>query len=98
MTKSVQYILVGLVAIVIIALLTRYVFFKEQFEEWGRGLERIGSWQEQYKQDHPNATKPEMDAAFSVGIKGLEQWQTEYKKTHPNATKAEMDAAFTAAW
>lgn len=98
MSKTLRYIIAGIGALVLIALLARYVIFKEQFDEWGRGLERIDAWQEQYKQDHPNATKAEMDAAFQAGIQGIEQWQANYKKDHPNATKAEMDAAFTAAW
>lgn len=98
MSKPLRYTLSILGILILMLLLIRYVFFKEQFNEWGRGLERVGAWQEQYKQDHPNATKEEMDNAFDEGINSIEVWQTQYKKDHPTATKAEMDAAFTALW
>jgi wobble nucleotide-excising tRNase len=82
----------------VLGLLARFVFFKEQFQEWGAGLKRIGQWEENYKAENPNATKEEMDTQFRVGIAGLEAWKVQYKKDHPDATEAEITAAFDAAW
>lgn len=89
-------IIIGIVVIIALALLARYVIFKDKFEQWGAGLERIGTWQENYKRQHPGATKQEVDAAFEASIANLKVWQERYKQEHPNATKAEMDAAFNA--
>lgn len=90
--------LIAVVAVIAVLLLARYVVFADQFEEWGEGLQKIEDWQTQYKKDHPNATKAEMDAAFDAGIQGIKDWQDQYQKDHPGATKAEMDAAFEAMW
>jgi len=96
MKSALKTTLIVLVVIIALGLLARYVFFKEQFEEWGQGLERITEWQEDYRRDHPDATDEEVDAAFNAGIANIEVWQANYKKGHPNATKEEIDAAFRA--
>ena len=97
MTKS-QKILMTILIIVVMGLLARFVVFKTQFDEWGEGLERVGSWQEEYKTKHPNATKKDMDEAFDEGMTNLKKWQEKYKSEHPNATDAEIDAAFKEQW
>jgi hypothetical protein len=97
MTKA-QKIGMWIVIIVAVLLLCRFVIFKKQFDAWGEGLQRIGSWQDQYKKDHPEATKEEMDAAFKTGVDNIAVWKSQYKQEHPQATNAEADAAFDAAW
>ncbi len=72
--------------------------FREQFEEWGAGLERIGQWQDNYKAENPSATDEQMDTQFRINMEALEKWKAEYKADHPNATDAEISAAFDAAW
>jgi len=88
----------GVLIIVAVLLLGRFVIFKEQFDKWGEGLQRIESWQTQYKKDHPGATKEEMDAAFESGMGNISVWKSQYKQEHPEATDAEVDAAFNAMW
>lgn len=80
------------------ALLARFVLFREQFDNWSAGLERIGQWQDNYKTEHPEATKDQMDTQFRISIEALEKWKADYKAGHPNATDAEVSAAFDAAW
>ena len=65
--------IIVIIILVAVILLARYVVFKDKFEEMGEGLERIGTWQENYKREHPNATKAEMDAAFDASSDGLFQ-------------------------
>lgn len=89
-------IIIGVVVVIALLLLARYVVFKDKFEQASQGLEAIGVWQENYKRKNPNATKAEVDAAFEVSMGNLKLWQERYKQDHPNATKAEMDAAFNA--
>ncbi len=55
-------------------------------------------WQEQYKKDHPGATKAEIDKAFDSGIQGLETWKANYLRDHPGATDTQIEAAFNEAW
>lgn len=90
--------LVGVLIFIVVLLVARFVIFKEQFDRWGEGLERIGSWEADYKQKNPEATKAEMDADFNSSMESLEKWQDAYKQEHPDATDAEVDAAFKAAW
>ncbi len=80
------------------ALVCRFIIFKDQFAAWGEGLERIDAWEAQYQIDHPGATKAEMDKAFSEGIDNIQAWKENYKKDHPNATETEINNAFEAAW
>ena len=54
--------------------------------------------QQEYKRDHPNATKSEMDAAFSKGINDVEKWKEEYKRDHPGITEAQIEKAWKDAW
>jgi len=91
-------IIIGLLVIVLVALLARYVVFKEQFDEWGEGLERVGEWEDNYRAENPNATDEEVGAAFSAGIENITVWKEQYKQDNPGATDAEADAAFEAAW
>ena len=96
MTSAVKTTLIVVVAIVVVGLLARFVVFKQQFEDFGDGLERIGQWETDYRREHPQASDAEVDAAFKASMANIELWQAKYKAEHPNATKAEMDAAFTA--
>lgn len=91
---------VGIVVLIIVAafLLCRYVLFAEAFDKWGEGLENISKWQQDYKAEHPDATKEQMDAAFSQGIANLEKWRADYKAANPGATDEEVDAAWKKAW
>lgn len=97
MTKF-QKVLMTILIIIVIGLLARFVVFKTQFDKWGKGLEQVGSWQEDYKTKHPNATKQDMNEAFDGGMANLKQWQEKYQSEHPNATEAEIDAAFKEQW
>jgi hypothetical protein len=96
MNSTTRNILIVVAVLAALVLLARYVVFKEQFEEAGAGLERVGAWQDSYRAEHPDATDEEVDAAFRAGIANIEVWQARYKQEHPEATKAEMDAAFSA--
>ncbi len=82
--------------IIIVALALRYVVLKERFDEAKAGLERIGTWQDDYRTAHPGASDEEVDAAFKASMANIELWQAKYKQEHPDASKAEMDAAFNA--
>lgn len=90
--------LVGALIVIAILLLVRFVIFKEQFDNWGEGLDRIGSWETEYKKNNPGATKEDMDNAFDSNMESLKKWQDTYKKDHPDATDVEVDAAFKASW
>jgi len=98
MTNTVRNSIIGIVAVIAVILLARYVVFAKQFEDWGAGLQRIEDWQTQYKKDHPGATKAEMDAAFKAGIANITVWKEQYKRDHPGATDAEANPAFEALW
>lgn len=98
MSNTMRNSIIGIVAVIAVILLARYVVFAKQFEDWGAGLQRIEDWQTQYKKDHPDATKEEMDAAFDAGIANLKVWKEQYKKDHPGSTDADAEAAFNAAW
>ncbi len=97
MTKT-HKIIIGVLVVIVLALLARYVVFAEQFDEWGAGLERISDWEENYRREHPNATDEEVDAAFEAGIANIKVWKEQYKRDNPGATDADADAAFNAAW
>lgn len=88
----------GILVIAVLVLLARFVVFKKQFDNWEEGIDRIDTWEVEYKKEHPNATKEDTDKAFDDGMSSLKKWQDEYMKNNPGATKAEMDAAFNAAW
>ena len=90
--------MIGLLIVLVLALLARYVVFRTQFEEWGAGLQRIEQWQQEYKAQNPDTTDEQMETDFRTGIEALEAWKVQYKKENPNATDAEVDAAFDAAW
>ncbi|MFN7160547.1 MAG: hypothetical protein ACK4NC_02965 [Candidatus Gracilibacteria bacterium] len=86
-------IFAGILVIATIFLLSRYVFFKPQFDKWEQDLNNLATWEQEYRLTHPNATDEEVDAAFKTGIAGMEQWKKEYKASHPTATDAEVDQA-----
>jgi len=94
--KTITKILISVLVIVILGLLARFVIFKKQFEDMDARFDSMTTWQENYRSEHPDATKEQMDAAFNAGIANIKVWQAQYKKDHPDATKAEMDAAFSA--
>lgn len=86
------------VAIGILVLGLLYAVFKKDIEEYGDGLERIGERQENYKRDNPNATKEEMDNAWTDGMDGLKKWTDDYKRDHPDATDEDIENAWNKAW
>ena len=53
---------------------------------------------QEYKKNNPNASKSEMDAAFSKGIKNLEKWGEDYKRDHPGSTDSDVEKAWNDAW
>lgn len=91
-------IAIAVLVIIVLALFARYVVFKEQFNEWGDGLERVGEWEDNYRTENPNASDEEVEAAFDSGIAEITLWKERYKQENPGATDAEADAAFEAAW
>lgn len=95
MTKS-SKIIITILTLIVLALLARYVVFKEKFDEMGAGLQRIENWQNEYKANNPNATEEEMDAAFEAGMSNITVWKEKYKQSNPTATDEEIDAAFDA--
>jgi hypothetical protein len=97
MTRTYKIVL-GILIVIILALLARYVVFAEQFNEWGAGLERVSEWEADYRRQYPNATEEEVRAAFKAGIANITVWKERYKQDHPGTTDAEADAAFKAAW
>jgi len=96
--KNLHKLLIGALVLIVILLLARYVVFADRFEKWEEGVERVGEWQETYRQEHPGATDAEVEAAFEAGIADIKVWKEKYKREHPGATDADADAAFQAAW
>ncbi len=97
MTKTNKIIMVVLI-IICVFLLARFVIFKDSFDRFGQNLENIGEWETNYKNEHPNGTKAERDAAFDKSMAGLKVWEENYKSENPDATKTEIDSAFNAQW
>ena len=95
---NIKNVVLALLILVTLVLLARFVVFKDQFNEWGEGVERISEWEENYRAEHPSATDEEVDAAFTAGIANIEVWKEQYKQQNPGATDADADAAFNAAW
>ena len=91
-----QKIAIVVLVLIVLGLLARYVVFKDAVDEWGAGLERVGTWQEEYRRENPGATDEEVDAAFRAGMANITVWQERYMRENPDATKEEMDAAFEA--
>lgn len=98
LSKTSKNVLIAIGVVIVALILARYTIFKDAVDEWGEGLERIGAWEDQYRQQNPNATDEEVDAAFRAGIANIEAWQEQYRREHPGATEAEMNAAFEAMW
>ena len=96
--KKYKNTIIVILSILLIILLIRFVIFKNQFEKLGEGLKRVDIWQENYKKEHPDATKQDMDAAFKAGITNIDVWQENYKKEHPDATDEDVSTAFNNAW
>ncbi len=96
--KTSHKILLGVLIVIALALLARYVVFADQFEEWGAGLERIGEWEQDYRANNPDATDEEVDAAFKSDMAQISLWMERYKAENPGATDADAEAAFNAAW
>ncbi len=98
MSKSEKKLLIILLGLVIIGLLARYVVFKDAIDQRWADLEKLGQREEQYKKDHPNATKADMDAAFKDGIDTMSQRKEDWKADHPGASDADADAALEEAF
>lgn len=97
MNKNTKIVIIVLLSLAVMLLAARVVFDK-QFDEWGNGLKKIETWQDQYKKDHPDASKDEMDRDFKSGMQGLENWKKEFLRDHPDATEDEIKEAFDAIW
>lgn len=82
----------------IVGLLLRFVFFKDAIDQRAADLEKLEQREEQYKKDHPNATKADMDAAFKDGIDTMSQRKADWKADHPGASDADADAALEEAF
>lgn len=92
--KSKKTKILVVVLVVIIALLTIRVVFDSKFDDF----QNMVQWQKDYKIEHPEATKDEIDQAFKDSMKGIEEWIEKYKVEHPDATDAEINRAFNEAW
>lgn len=88
-------IILIILALIVVWLLARYVFFGKQIDELWEGLQRIQVWKDDYKAQHPDATEQEVNQAWENSMKWLVERQENYKKEHPNATQAEMDKAWS---
>lgn len=97
MTTS-QKVLIIVLIIITVGLLTRYVVFKKDFDQWSQGLEHIERWQTEYKAKNPDATEEQMNADFHAGINSVKKWEADYKAEYPGATNEEVKAAFEAQW
>lgn len=95
---TIKIVLVSLGVLVALFVLARYVVFKNEFEEFGDGLERIEQWQTEYKRNNPEASKEEMDAAFRAGIEDLDKWKLDYMAANPGATEEDAEAEFNRLW
>lgn len=84
--------------IVVLLAIAGFVVFKDQFDTWGRGLENMSDWKENYKQDNPGSTDAEADAALKKSFAEIELWKEEYKRKNPGATDQEADKAWSATW
>lgn len=89
-----KYKIFVIVLLTIIALLTFRIAFDSKFKDF----DNLVQWEKDYKLANPDASKEEIDKAFSDGFKGLEKWTNDYKKEHPNATDKEINEAFKKAW
>ena len=98
MNKASKNVLMIILGLVVAGVLARFVFFKDEFEQRSADMEKLGQWEAQYKADHPNATKADMDAAFKDGIDTMAQRKTDWLADHPGATEAEADVALEEAF
>ena len=87
-------IIIVILVLIVVALVARYVVFKERFNEWSQWLQNIEQRQNDYKEQNPNATDEEVDQAFRESIDSLEQRKEDYKAKNPGATDADADKAF----
>ena len=93
-----QTALIVILTLLVVGLLARYVFFKDAIDQRGKDLENLGQREAQYKKDHPNATKADIDAAFKEGMNSMDQRKEDYKTQNPGATDADADAALQEAF
>ncbi len=91
-------LIIGILIIIVLVLLGRYVIFKDRFEQWSEGMARIEKWEADYRVQHPGASKEEVQTAFNAGISNMKSWKDQYLKEHPGATEAEATAALDSLW
>lgn len=96
--RALRVIMLIIGLILVLFLLARYIFIKQEVDEYSAGLEQIEQWQTEYKRTHPNASKEEMDQAFRAGIDNFEKWKSDYKSANPGATNSDAEAEFNRLW
>lgn len=87
-------IIIVVLILIVVALIARYVVFKERFNEWSQWLENIQQRQDNYRAQNPDATDEEVDQAFRESIDALEQRKEDYKAQNPGATDEDVENAF----
>ncbi len=97
MKSNKSKIIIGILVVVVVLLSIR-VIFDSKFDKFGKDLESLDQWKQNYLKEHPDATDAEVDKAFEEGMDGLVKWKADYLKEHPGATDEEIDEAFKRAW
>ena len=87
-----------ILGVIVVALVARYILFKDAIDQRGADLDKLGQREETYKAEHPGASKEEIDAAFKDGIDTMASRKENYKATHSGATDADADAALEEAF
>lgn len=64
MSSPTKNIIIGILLLLVVALLLRFVVFKDRIDERGEDLDRIDERQQSYKQQHPDATQQDIDQAW----------------------------------
>ena len=95
-TKSLRILLYIGIAVILLGAL--YFIFQKDIQKFGDWLERMDERKQEYKRNNPNASKSEMDAAFSKGINDLEKRKEWYQKDNPDATESDIEKAWNDAW
>ena len=98
MSKKIQNILIIVLVIIILALLARFVIFKNQFNSLGENLEQIGERQDNYKKENPDASKEQINQTREQGMDNIKKREEDYKAQHPDATDEDIQQARDNLW
>lgn len=96
--STTQTIVIIVLVLVVGWLLARFVFFKDQADQFGTDLKKLDQREQQYKADNPWATDEQVDSAFDEGMEGMKQRKATYMANNPWATEEQADAAMDAAF